>query len=170
MLLAHGIGCDSRPESPSFRPLRTRKTHTSEDDLRRACEDMSGHCSRRIGCQGIAAPRAGRMAPARHRISRDLSGSRNLGRCNDQYVSKPKITLMAMTIHHSCIMLSLIFLRAALLLVPCTFFFRAFLQLRYDARVGERRRVAEHASFGDVAQEAAHDFAATRFRQLLRKR
>jgi len=26
MLLAHGIGCDSRPESPSFRPLRTRKT------------------------------------------------------------------------------------------------------------------------------------------------
>ena len=36
-----------------------------------------------------------------------------------------------------------------------------------DRRVGERRRVAERLVLGDVAQQAAHDLARPRLRQLL---
>ena len=46
----------------------------------------------------------------------------------------------------------------------------ARLQFRDDARIGERRRVAENPAFGDIAQEPAHDLAAARLRQLLRER
>jgi len=38
-------------------------------------------------------------------------------------------------------------------------------QLRNDRRIGQGRSVAHRSSIGDVAQEPAHDFAATRLRQ-----
>src|SRR5579862_6153751 len=46
----------------------------------------------------------------------------------------------------------------------------ALLEFLDDRGVRERRRIAEGSSFGDVAQEAAHDLTAARFGKLLRKR
>ena len=40
---------------------------------------------------------------------------------------------------------------------------------RHDGRVGERRRVAERAVLGDVAEQAAHDLPRARLRQLRRE-
>ena len=55
-----------------------------------------------------------------------------------------------------CVVLSIIIAEllhgATSLLVLGRFRFRAFLEFGDDARVGEGRRVAEHAAFGDVAQ------------------
>src|SRR5215212_4075457 len=45
----------------------------------------------------------------------------------------------------------------------------ALLDLLDHGRVGERGRVAELALFGDVAQQAAHDLAAPRLRELRRE-
>src|SRR5437016_12469290 len=47
--------------------------------------------------------------------------------------------------------------------------FILILQLRHDARIGKGRRVAERAALGDVAQQAAHDLARTRLRQVSRE-
>ena len=44
------------------------------------------------------------------------------------------------------------------------------LEFRDDVGIGQRRRVAEHPAFGNIAQQASHDLAAPRFRQLLRER
>ncbi len=40
------------------------------------------------------------------------------------------------------------------------------LEPRDDIRIGERRRVAERLAFGDVAQQAPHDLARSRLRQV----
>jgi hypothetical protein len=44
------------------------------------------------------------------------------------------------------------------------------LQLRHDGRIGQRGGVAERAALGDVAQQAAHDLARPRLRQVRRNR
>ncbi len=41
------------------------------------------------------------------------------------------------------------------------------LQPRYDAGIGQRRGIAEDAAFGNVAQQAAHDFGAARLGKLV---
>src|SRR5580700_5805358 len=46
----------------------------------------------------------------------------------------------------------------------------AALEIRDDARVGERRGIAELAVLGNVAEQAAHDLSASSFRQVWRKR
>src|SRR5512146_1452273 len=43
------------------------------------------------------------------------------------------------------------------------------LERRHDVRIGERRRVTERAALGDVAQEAPHDLARSRLRQIRRE-
>jgi len=40
------------------------------------------------------------------------------------------------------------------------------LEARHNRRVGEGGRVAQSAAFGDIAQETAHDFAASCFGKL----
>ena len=45
-------------------------------------------------------------------------------------------------------------------------FFVLVLQLRDDRGIRQRRRVAERLAFGDVAQQAAHDLARARLRQV----
>src|SRR5918999_1752990 len=46
---------------------------------------------------------------------------------------------------------------------------RTLLDLLDDRRIGERRRVAKRAVLGDVAEQAPHDLAAARLRQLGRE-
>src|SRR5579863_9426983 len=44
------------------------------------------------------------------------------------------------------------------------------LEIRDDARVSERRGIAELAILGDVAEQAAHDLSASSFGQIWRER
>src|ERR1700688_5179866 len=46
----------------------------------------------------------------------------------------------------------------------------AALEIRDDARVCERRGIAELATLGDVAEQAAHDLSASGFGQIWRER
>src|ERR1700687_5934288 len=56
------------------------------------------------------------------------------------------------------------------LLFFCFLLRGAALEIRDDARVCERRGIAELAVLGDVAEQAAHDLSASSFRQIWRKR
>ena len=44
------------------------------------------------------------------------------------------------------------------------------MEIEDHARISERRRIAEFATFGDIAQQSTHDLAAPRLGQLLRER
>src|SRR5437879_700104 len=44
--------------------------------------------------------------------------------------------------------------------------FVAFFQGSYDSRIGQRGHVAQRATLGDVAQQAPHDLAAARLREV----
>src|ERR1700693_4357420 len=46
----------------------------------------------------------------------------------------------------------------------------AALEIRDDARICERRRVAELAVLGDIAEQAAHDLSTSSFGQIWRER
>src|SRR5262249_56385186 len=50
--------------------------------------------------------------------------------------------------------------------LPAVLFLVVRLEPRDDPGIGERRRVAERLAFGDVAEQATHDFSRARLREI----